>query len=181
MRIAVTGGVAEGKSTVVASLAKRGLRCVSADEFAREVRGEPQTRRLIAGEFGLDVDGLEDGLRHALADPAARRRLNELMHPLVWSRLQATPHDVAEVPLLVEACLQDAYDYVVVVTCGPAEQRRRLVERLGDEALADQILRTQLPSRAKKPFADLIVRTDGTLEDVHSATGKIAAVFSGTP
>lgn len=181
MKIAVTGGVAEGKSTVLASLKKRGLRCVSADDLAREVRAEPRTRRLIAVEFGLDVDSLEDGLRHVLTDESARRRLNKLMHPLVWSRLQETPHDVAEIPLLVEACIQDTYDYVVVVTCGPEEQRRRLVLRLGDAARADEILRTQLPTRAKKPFADLIVRTDGTLEAVHSATGKIAAVLSGTP
>ena len=181
MRIAVTGGVAEGKSTLVAALAKRGLRTVSADAVARAVRDDPATHRALAEAFSLPLGNLEDGLRLMLADPAERRKLNRIMHPLVWRAMQATPHDVAEIPLLVETCLYDTYDYVVVVTCGEDEQLRRLVARVGDKTTAERLLRSQLPTRAKKPFADLIVRTDGTLEDVHHAAGRIDAVFRGMP
>ncbi|MBX3110957.1 MAG: dephospho-CoA kinase [Fimbriimonadaceae bacterium] len=180
MKIAVTGGIAEGKSTLVAALAQAGLRCISADEVAREVRAEPATVAKVADLFGIAPDHLDEGLRGVLTDPVARRQLNALMHPLVWGRMRETPHDVAEVPLLIESCLQTAYDYVVVVTCGEEEQRRRLTDRVGDAEKARQLLRTQLPTRAKLPFADRIVRTDGTLADVHIAAGKIAAVFRGT-
>lgn len=65
-----------------------------------------------------------------------------------------------EIPLLIEACLQGGFDRVWVVTCGADEQRRRLVERLGGEAGAEALLGSQLPTRAKIPFADVVIRTN---------------------
>ncbi|MBS1709303.1 MAG: dephospho-CoA kinase [Armatimonadetes bacterium] len=179
MKIAVTGGVAEGKSTLMRFLSDYGLRCLSADDVARQVRQEPETRTLLASSFGLEAKELEAGLRQVLADPHGRRRLNAIMHPLVWSRVQASAYDVAEVPLLVETCLHNQFDYVVLVTCGPEMQRARLKERGLDDISVQRLLASQLSFRAKKPFADLIVRTDGTIEDVQRAAGKIDSIFRG--
>ncbi len=176
----MTGGVATGKSTFVRMLAERGLQTVSADDVAREVRSDPAVRRRLALDFGVGEENLEDGLRLALADPAARRKLNAILHPLVWTKLQSTPHDVAEIPLLVETCVYDAYDYAVLVTCGHDEQVKRLVDRLGSEAAANRVIHSQLVDRAKAPFADEVVRTDQGADHVQQVAGRICALFSGS-
>jgi dephospho-CoA kinase len=78
----------------------------------------------------------------------------------------------AEVPLLIETATQGWFDEVWVVSAGVEEQRRRLVERLGNEADADALLSTQLPTEAKIPFADRVVRTNMPLETVKSTLAR---------
>ncbi len=161
MRIAVTGGIAEGKSTVLAEIASLGIPTLSADAVAREVLSTGQVQLEVGEALGLSLPLDRAELRARLGDPSARRDLNRIMHPHVWATISSFQHGAVEVPLLIEACLHPAFDQVWVVTCGVTEQRRRLTERLGDARLVDTLLATQLPTRAKIPFASVIVRTLG--------------------
>lgn len=165
--LAITGGVAEGKSTVLRHLATLGARIWSADEEAARLMASPRIQREVAEAIRLPIPFSRSDLALRIReDVGARRTLNALLHaPILEAMAQAKP-DVAEIPLLVEACLVGRFDEIWVVTCGPQEQRRRLVERLGDENAADALLATQLPTRAKLPFADLVVRTNTALENV---------------
>jgi dephospho-CoA kinase len=79
---------------------------------------------------------------------------------------------VHEVPLLIEACLYGCYDVVWVVSCGHEEQRRRLALRLGSEEAAEAFLQTQLPTRAKLAFADLVIRSDRPLRAMREAVAE---------
>jgi dephospho-CoA kinase len=175
LRIGLTGGIGSGKSTVAALLAERGAQVVDADRIAREVV-EPGTPGLAAvvAEFGAEVlttDGALD--RPSLAglvfgDPAARARLDAVVHPLVRARaaelVAAAPADavvVQDVPLLVETGQAASYDLVVVVETD-VETR---VSRLVDRGLSAEDARARIASQAtdaeRRAVADVVLRNDG--------------------
>lgn len=167
---AITGGIAEGKSTVLGYLHEAGYRTASADEIAREVFHGPEVLQQIEAAFGTS-DRAE--LRRRLgADAGARRTLNALLHPPTWAALEASEVEVVEVPLLIEAVLFSHFEGVWVVTCGEEEQRRRLRERLPNEDAATQertiveLLQAQIPTRAKIAFGDRIIHTNLPQADV---------------
>lgn len=167
--IGITGGAGEGKSTVLAMFRDEGLSVVSSDEVVRELMADSDFRSGVLAEIGLPREIDASGLRsRVLAEPSLRRRLNGALHRPVWSRLVASGAQVWEVPLLVEACLTSQFSGVVVVTCGETEQRQRLLARLGDARLVDRLLQAQLPTTAKLPFADFVIRTDCPTDHVHS-------------
>ena len=156
--IAITGGIAEGKTTVCRYLAAAGATTVSADELARKVFQEAEVQRELASLLGAEPD--RDVVREALGKPDLRRAINRVTHPRILLALAEARADFIEIPLLLETCLQDQFKAVWVVTCGREEQLRRLTARSGSEATAKSLIETQLSSRAKIPFADVLVRTN---------------------
>ena len=175
LRIGLTGGIGSGKSTVAGLLAERGARVVDADRIARDVVA-PGTPGLaaVAAEFGEGVlapDGSLD--RPALAavvfaDPAARARLDGVVHPLVRSRaaeaIAAAPADavvVQDVPLLVETGQAGSYDLVLVVETDEELRVRRLVARglTADDARAR--IASQATDAQRRAVADVVLRNDG--------------------
>ncbi|GEK81593.1 dephospho-CoA kinase [Agrococcus baldri] len=179
--VALTGGIASGKSTIAARLAEHGAVVIDADALVRELQqpGEP-VLAAIAEAFGdhlLRADGSLD--RAALgavvfADHDARHRLNAIVHPAVSAEssrrfraaLERDPRAVVvyDVPLLVEARPEDPWD-LVVVAHAPAEARiRRLVELRGmDEADARARVASQASDERRLAIADEVIETDGTL------------------
>jgi dephospho-CoA kinase len=167
VRIAITGGIAEGKSTVLADIAELGHVIASADQMARSVFHDPNVNAQLAALIGVEGDLRPEILREAMSDsPDLRRKVNLLTHPRILQSMADSDAVFFEVPLLIETCLQGFFDQVWVVTCGPAEQLRRLTERLADADLAQRLIDSQLRSRAKTPFSDLIFRTNQAHEIV---------------
>ena len=175
LQIALTGGIAEGKTTVLRALSEFGVRTASADEIAREVMDDPLVSQEVALKMGLaePIDRERLG-REIAADTAKRRALNSILHPEILARMIEARADVIEVPLLIETCLQGAFSRTWVVTCGPQEQLKRLTERLGDEGEARRRLAQQLPTSVKCAFADRIIRTDRPIESVLSDVRELA-------
>lgn len=168
--LAITGGIAEGKSTVLEALRLEGLRVLSADAIVQDLWQEPEVLALIAEILDIGGTITKDSVRVAIAGSVqARRQINHLFHPLVLDRMMASDADAFEVPLLIETCLQGLFERVWVVTCGVEIQKRRLIERVGLEK-AEDLLRLQVPTRVKIMFADEVIRTNGSLADVHTAT-----------
>ena len=93
--------------------------------------------------------------------------------------MEASNAQYHEVPLLIEACLYGHYDQIWVVTCGPGEQRRRLIERLGDPVAADAIIASQLPTEVKVAFADSVIDSTKPLMDVREAVERMIADTHG--
>jgi dephospho-CoA kinase len=189
LRIGLTGGIGSGKSTVAALLAARGAVIVDADRIAREVL-EPGTPGLAAvvDVFGPDVLTAEGSLdRPALAavvfaDPAARARLDEVVHPRVRARaaelVAAAPADavvVQDVPLLVETGQAGSYDLVLVVEADLETRVRRLVDR----GLTEQDARARIASQAtdaqRRAVADVVLLNDGAREELAAQVDRFWA------
>ena len=148
MRVGLTGGVASGKSTVSAILVDLGAVLIDADVLAREVvaRGTPGLDAVVA-EFGAELltpDGdLDRAAMGALvfADADARKRLEAIVHPLVFERIveleSQAPEDavvVHDIPLLAESGRADTFDAVLVVHAPPELQIARMIAGPGLDA-----------------------------------------------
>ncbi len=168
--LAITGGIAEGKSTVLEVLRTEGLQVVSADSL---VAGLWENPTVLAGlAEALDVKGEISKIRVREiigTQPAARRMVNQYFHPLVVDAMTRSKAEAIEVPLLIETCLQTHFKAVWVVTCGPAIQLERVNARPDAES-ARRLMASQLPTRVKIPFADEVIRTIGSVADVHTPT-----------
>ncbi|MCZ2814656.1 dephospho-CoA kinase [Modestobacter sp. VKM Ac-2984] len=175
LRIGLTGGIGSGKSTVAALLAERGAVVVDADRLAREVVA-PGTPGLaaIAEEFGPDVlagDGALDRAALAavvFADPAARARLDAIVHPRVRARAAelaaaAPPGSVVvqDVPLLVETGQAGSFDLVLVVETDPETRVARLVDRGLSAADARARIASQATDEERRAVADVVLHNDG--------------------
>jgi dephospho-CoA kinase len=180
--IALTGGIASGKSLVSARLAEHGAVVIDADLLAREVV-EPGTPALkaIADQFGasvIDSDGRLD--RAALgtivfADPEGLELLNGITHPAVRTltreRIAAAETAdsdaivVYDVPLLAETNVAHGYDVVVVVEADEAERIRRMVDnRAMSRDDAERRLRSQATDDERRAIADVVIDNSGTIE-----------------
>jgi len=192
MRVALTGGIATGKSYCAARLVALGAPLVDADVLARDVvsSGTPELAAVVA-RFGgrvLSADGTLD--RAALAevvfrDPEARADLEAIVHPGVYARTnawfaeleqQAEPPlvAIASIPLLYETGRVADFDRVVVVACPPEVQLARLMAR-DQLSVEDARLRVaaQWPIDDKVRRADHVIDTSGTFDATNQQVDEV--------
>jgi dephospho-CoA kinase len=188
--VGLTGGIGSGKTTVARRLVAHGAVLVDSDVLAREVvaPGTAGLAEVVAafGEGVLDAAGALD--RQALAavvfgDPAARERLNGIVHPRVRVRsdemVGAAPADavvVQDVPLLVESGMAPRFPLVVVVHADAEERVRRLVQLRGmPEADARARIAAQASDDARRAAADVLLANDGDERDLEAAVDALWA------
>jgi dephospho-CoA kinase len=181
-RIALTGGIATGKSVVRAEFERLGVPTVDADVIAREAvaPGTPALAAILA-RFGSEI--LDD--HHALdrrklgaivfADVASRRDLERIVHPAVQAAINtwlvATEREghrlaIAVIPLLYETGRERDFDLVITTACTADEQLRRVMARDGlTELQARQRIAAQLSTEEKVRRANFAVWTDGTIDE----------------
>jgi dephospho-CoA kinase len=184
--IAVTGGIASGKSAVAGRLAEHGAVVVDADRIAREVV-EPGTPALarIAAEFGPEFvrpDGTLDRARLGaliFGDPAKRLLLNAITHPAVARRSHelfaaaaaADPDAIVvyDVPLLVDTDRTSEFDLIVAVVADIEERVRRMVSLRG---MGEEDARRRIASQAgddeRVAAADVVIDANGTLDETRA-------------
>jgi len=182
LRVAVTGGIGTGKSVVLAELASCGAPVVDADAIVHEALGAgmPATSAVRArfGETVIAATGDVDRARLGAVvfqDERARQDLEAILHPGVYRAIEAWMRAqerggaivaVAEIPLLFETGHERAFDCVVVTACEGEEQVRRAAGRSGvTEADVRRRMAAQWPLAEKVRRADIVVRTDGTIEE----------------
>ena len=193
-RIALTGGIATGKSYVANKIKEAGVPIVDADVLSREVVA-PGTPGLAAvrQRFGPDAvrrDGTMDRVRIAqivFKDKRARLDLEAIIHPAVQKAIddffatlpKRTPFAVADIPLLFETGRDNQFNAVVVVACPRELQLQRLMERnkLSKED-AERRLDAQLPIDQKVKKATHVIRTDGTFEDTDAQVADLIKKLS---
>ncbi|GAA1694430.1 hypothetical protein GCM10009808_09400 [Microbacterium sediminicola] len=181
--IALTGGIASGKSTIAGRLAEHGAVIVDADRVVRDVQrpGSPVLDE-IAAAFGDDILSADGSLNRAalgavvFGDAEKLEVLNGIVHPAVRAEsarrfASAFANDpgavvVYDVPLLVEARVTDPWE-LIIVAHAPAEVRaERLVELRGMTAEeASARIASQVSDDARLAVADVVVDTSGTLAE----------------
>jgi dephospho-CoA kinase len=188
-RIALTGGIATGKSYVLSRLRAAGVPVVDADVLARAaVRPGSAGLAAVIDRFGRELvmpDGTLDRARLAaivFQDNAARRDLEAIVHPFVRHEIdeffRALPADVpfavADIPLLYETGRQRQFEKVIVVACARETQLQRVMARGGQtRADAERRIAAQLPIDAKVTLADYVIRTDGTHEETDAQVARL--------
>lgn len=191
--IAVTGGIASGKSALTDRLAARGLPVVDADHVARELvePGQPALDEIRAafGDAVLDADGRLQRrvLRERIfADPEARRRLEVILHPRIRERMHSLaraadgPCVVLAIPLLTAESRYPWIDSVVVVDVPEEVQVERLMARDGiDEAAARAALAAQISREQRLALADIVVPNGAGLEALDREADALASRLLG--
>ena len=194
--IGLTGNIGCGKSTVVQLLAEQGAQVLDADQVTREVMavGQPAYRAIVA-TFGTDILAAPDGPidrpalgRIVFGDPPRLRQLEAIVHPATRNAIFLWLHErdseaapgrtvaVVDAIRLIEGGYVPICDAVWVVTCTPAQQLRRLVERRGmREADARQRIAAQPPQHAKAAVADIVIDNSGAFD---ATAQQVAAAWT---
>jgi len=189
LAVAITGGIAAGKSSVLAAFGAHGAATVSSDEIVHHLlRTDPEVKAALVARFGeriLDDDGVPDRGRIAAVvfdDPESLAFLEQLLHPLVsreylsWREQVAAlesppPVTVTEVPLLFEAGSEGSFDRIVVVTAPrKLREQRRQVPDNRDSRLIDDA--------EKIARADFHYVNTGTFEDLDAWVAGVMAALT---
>lgn len=196
LRIGLTGGIGSGKSTVATLLQSMQVMTVDADAIARAATA-PHGAAIdaIRTAFGSDyvtADGALDRERMrqlAFGDPAAKARLEAIVHPIVRNTMAAqtqlalatlAPCIVYDIPLLVESGQwRQELDRVLVIDCSPQTQMQRVQQRNGLPAAAvSAILAAQAPRLQRLQAADAVICNDGiTIPQLEDQVRQVWARF----
>lgn len=197
LRVALTGGIATGKSHCLRRFAELGAPTIDADTLAKQAV-EPGTDgfRAVVQRFGSAVVAADGTLNRAalgnvvFGDDEARHALEAIIHPMVrqsidrWfeslDRQPGVRAGIADIPLVFETGRDKDFDVVVVAACSPATQKARLMSRDGfSEAQADQRIRAQMPIDDKARRARYVISTEGTIAETDRQVAQVWSEISG--
>src|ERR1700736_558712 len=179
--LGLTGSIGMGKSTTAKLFAEAGVPVYDADATVHMLYEGEAAAAIEAAFPGTTADGKVDRNKlsaRVVHDPAAIKRLEEIVHPMLGASRQKFLHDaeqsgapvaVVDVPLLFETGGENRVDAVVVVTTTPEIPRQRILarENMSGEKL-DAILARQLPDAEKRKRADFVVDTSHGLDPVRA-------------
>jgi dephospho-CoA kinase len=186
--LGLTGSIGMGKSTVAGMFIEAGVPVHDADETVHRLYAGKAAPLIEAAFPGTVANGAVDRQalsRRVLGDPAALKRLESIVHPLVRAdadafvaaqRAAGLPLAVLDIPLLFETGGRERVEKVVVVSAPAEVQRRRVLARPGMTAQKfEQILARQVPDAEKRQKADFVIDTSGSFEQTRAAVGRVIA------
>ena len=179
LKVALTGGIGSGKSTVAEYLEELGAYVIDSDQLARDVieRGTPGYEAVLAA-FGDEIltDGDVDRAKLAaivFKDPTSRLKLEGIIHPLVRDaaekmvrNLPAESIVINQIPLLVETGGAKRFDYVVAVSADEEVRRARLIDRGMKDYEITKRLAAQVNDAEREKVAHYVVTNNGTIDDL---------------
>lgn len=188
IKVALTGSIGMGKSTVAAMFERAGVPVFDADAVVRSLQGPGGALlETINARFpGTVRNGTLDREQLAgivLEDPRQLEALEAIVHPAVYDAriafIAAHPHDpvlLFDIPLLFETAAEAEFDKVVVVSAPAEAQRPRVLRRPGmTEAKLASILARQIPDEEKRRRADFVIDTSGELSTTEAQVRDILA------
>jgi len=192
LRVALTGGIASGKSTVATMLRERGCPVLDADALGHELIKPGQgAYDEVVREFGREIlgpDGAVDRSRLGaivFADRRKRARLEQILHPRIleaaakwFADLERAGRDdlaVLEATLIYEASYQPSFDRVMVCWCRREQQFERLKERGLAVQEAERRIAAQMPIDEKRRLADEVIDCSGTIEQTARQVEEVVA------
>ena len=191
-RVALTGGIATGKSYCLSKFIELGAPTIDADALAHSAVAKGTAgfdavrarfgEAVIAPDGALDRDALS---RIVFADADALKALEDIVHPTVYAAIQRwfdglAPKDgavvgIADIPLLFETGHEKDFDVVIVTSCPPEVQLERLMNRSKKKSREDALRRiaAQWPVARKAALADYVIDTSGTHEETDRQVARV--------
>jgi dephospho-CoA kinase len=186
LKVALTGGIGSGKSTVAEFLDELGAYVIDSDQLARDVveRGTPGYEAVLAtfGD-GILTDGEIDRAKLAeivFKDATARAALESIIHPLVRDSaekmVKSLPSDavvINQIPLLVETDGAKRFDFVITVSADEDVRRRRLIERGMKDYEVTKRLAAQVNDAAREAIAHSVIRNNGSIDELRQVVEEL--------
>jgi dephospho-CoA kinase len=187
LRIALTGGIGSGKTTVSDYFRKLGVPVIDADETSHEVTqaGAPAVQQIVdvLGDSVLDCDGNLDriALRNIVfGDTESRKQLESILHPEIRRRMNdaasrtQSPYCLFSIPLLIETGQHASYDRILVVETSE-DRRRTWIQARSDltEIEITAILSAQVSDEQRRRAADDLLINDGGIDDLHARIDRL--------
>ncbi len=186
--LGLTGSIGMGKSTTAKLFAEAGVPVYDADATVHQLYEGEAAPAIEAAFPGTTENGRVDRAKlsaRVVHDPAAMKRLEEIVHPMLGASRQKFFADaeaagasvvVLDIPLLFETAGEKRVDAIVVVTTSPELQRERVLARgTMDAQRLDAIIARQLPDAEKRKRADFVVDTSHGLDPVRAQIQHILA------
>ena len=177
LRVGLTGSIGMGKSTTAQMFRDEGIAVLDSDQIVHDLYRGAAVAPIAAAFPDVVVDGVVNRSAlgaHVLSDPAAMKKLEAIVHPLVWAARDAFIQQrqaqgdwivVYDVPLLFETGADKSVDAIVVVTAPPELQKQRVLMRPGmTQEKFEAIAGKQTPDTEKRARADFIVETGEGLD-----------------
>ena len=188
--IGLTGSIASGKSTVARRMKDSGIPVIDLDKVGHEVlRKRHEGFEPVVAAFGKGILGDDGEIDRkklgavVFSDPAARERLNAIVHPKIREeearRIAAMADSgvtavATEAALLIETGQRDRFDFFVVVGCDPEIQVARIMKRdRSTEADARARVAAQMSFEEKRKVADRVIDTSGTMDETLLAADRL--------
>jgi len=190
-RVALTGGIGSGKTTVAKRFAEHDIAIVDADAIARRITeaGQPAATEILSalGESVADGEGNIERKKLAEAvfsDSSNRKRLEDILHPRIRGEMiraiesVKSPYCILVIPLLVESSMQDLADRIVTVDVAPETQVARTRERDGrSEKEIRAILQAQASRAQRLAVADDVITNEGGIEQLYAQIDRLHETY----
>uniref|UniRef100_A0A7V5XFQ7 Dephospho-CoA kinase n=1 Tax=Thermodesulfobacterium geofontis TaxID=1295609 RepID=A0A7V5XFQ7_9BACT len=185
-KIAITGSLGTGKSTVMKILKNLGCTTFSCDEAVRNLYEDPEIKKRVVEIFGKEILEPDEKLNKKkilekiLENQELKKKLEALFHPLVKEKcmefIKTNKEEkiiFLEVPLLFEVGWESFFDEIWVISCSEEVQKERIFKKGLDEKMGEALLKSQLPLPEKEKRAHRIISTEKSIEDLEKELKEI--------
>lgn len=191
VRVGLTGGIGSGKSTVARMFSDHGVPVIDLDALGHDLlERDHGLQKSIAREFGtrvLDESGHVDRQKLGgivFSRPDLLKRLNDMLHPLIWQKAedwiarQTTSYVLIEASVLIESGGTDRVDVLVVVLAPEEERMRRVISRPGyDRKKVRQIMARQCDDAQRRAAADYVIDNSGDIKALNLQVSRLMTVL----
>lgn len=182
LKVAVTGGIGSGKTSLCTFFSSLGYTVLSADNIAKEIMVQNAgVKKQIIKQFGNEsyIDGNLNKAYLAekvFSDPEKNALINSIVHPATVKEMELRINKefltkdivLVESALIYEADIDKNFDYVILVLTGDKDKIARVTKR--DKVKPDSVIErmnNQIPDEEKKEWADFVIKNDSTIEELN--------------
>jgi dephospho-CoA kinase len=191
VRIAITGGIACGKSLVGSLMERRGVTVCEADELGhKQIEPGNVAYDMVVAEFGSDILKADGSIDRRLlgekvfSDKTALVALNAILHPRIkvalddWlSSVEELTPAAAIVPLLYETDMSEGWDAVVCVVSAVKQQIERLLARGLNDRTAVQRIESQMSQKKKVEMSDFVILNNSSIDILEKQTSRVLDII----
>jgi len=193
LKVAITGGIGSGKSSVCEIINSKGYPVIYADDISKEILSTDKLiQQKVKTTFGVEAyinnkPNTKFLADKVFSDPQKVKKINSILHPptiekikdMMEEKLSKSEMVFIEAALIYEAKMEDMFDYIIVVAAPEEIRISRTIESKGiDRSETIKRIKNQMPEEKKKKLADFVIENDGTIDHLKIKTNFILSILS---